>query len=182
LEKTTVVGLSRLSDLDSIAATYWWVPEIVDYQNGETYWGLLLAFVPRFVWQEKPEVNLPLNRWFFTREGGTSPITIMGEGYMNFGWYGVVLSALFTAVALGYSERFILRFRGQGVFLPVYVSYLLALGLIHTSCAAVQLGIVLKLCLLMVFAHFLSQILSGQDAPQSIGGLPRSRFSPRCSA
>jgi hypothetical protein len=153
LEQTAVKAFARLNDLDPIAAIYAWVPDMVDYLGGETYLKIPLVLVPRAIWPDKPQMILPINDWFFVNDGGSSPTTLVGEGFLNFGWAGVILAAMGSAFLLRQSERFICRFTENEMFLPIYVSFLLNVSRIHVESAAVFTGFMLKYCVLMYLAH-----------------------------
>lgn len=79
------------------------------YLDGETFEYLAYAFVPRFLWPEKPLIAK--GSWFALRIGqaridkgritNAVNMTIPGEFYLNFGWLGVILGTAFFGAALG---------------------------------------------------------------------------------
>lgn len=90
----------------------------VPFQHGATLVAIPLAFIPRVIWPDKPDVAVPVgqlfNHQFF---GGTDDTYIspsqLGELYWNFGWTGVVAGMLLIGMLLGFvatrtdlSERF----------------------------------------------------------------------------
>ncbi|MEY2411391.1 MAG: hypothetical protein QOF48_4061 [Verrucomicrobiota bacterium] len=157
IQSTFVRGLGRLNDLESVAAIYWWVPDVVPYENGNTYWNILAVFVPRFIWTDKPPISMPINNWVFSNEGGSSPTTTMGEGYLNFGWPGVALAAIVSAFLLRWGERFLLRYSRNSIFLPVYVTFLLMMSRMHTQPLSIWVGSILKVCLLLWLGQSLTR-------------------------
>lgn len=69
----------------------------LDYFYGKTYFDMLMLPVPRFIYTNKPE-------WYgiddITRkmgwpESSQSAVTIPGETFANFGWYGLFLAPVF---------------------------------------------------------------------------------------
>jgi hypothetical protein len=82
------------------------------YYRGETLAYLAIAFIPRLVWPEKPQITP--GQWFAARIGRGSRLpdgrfsnsinmTLAGELYLNFGWPAAVaglglLSVVFAAV------------------------------------------------------------------------------------
>jgi len=62
---------------------------------GETLlWDIKRALLPWFMVQEGPDPQRYFNVMFFpevVERGGGKGFTLVGEGYMNFGWFGVVL-------------------------------------------------------------------------------------------
>ena len=80
------------------------------YRNGQTLDYLGYAFIPRFLWPEKPVIAK--GAWFaleigqaYTRDDGSISnavaMTIPGELYLNFGWSGVVIGCLAYGMLLG---------------------------------------------------------------------------------
>jgi hypothetical protein len=75
------------------------------FQNGGTLIAVPLAFIPRLIWPDKPDVatGLLFNHEFFG--GGDQNTYIspshLGELYWNFGWPGAVLGLLSIGVLLG---------------------------------------------------------------------------------
>lgn len=157
IEETILRGVSRVNDLDSVAAMYTWVPKQLPYQGGETYTRILPALVPRAFWRDKPKVMMPINEFFFLREGGTSPTTTMGEGWLNFGVAGVVLAGVLSAVLLHFTESFIVRFLWNAATLPVYVGAIAILSRLHTQPMAVWVTTVPKMMLLVLLIHLLTR-------------------------
>jgi hypothetical protein len=90
----------RLTVLGVIMHTF---PERHDYLMGESYSGLVAAFIPRWIWPEK----MSQFRWSDTAivyniTGLPAPTPLAGVLYANFSWLGVVLGmALFGAFHRG---------------------------------------------------------------------------------
>jgi hypothetical protein len=88
-------------------------PDRVPFQHGAYYPLLLKNLVPRVLWPEKPSVNVA-NQFFQVNYGLTerehlSSVSIAcgfeAEGYMNFGWYGVVAIGILVGCILGVYEK-----------------------------------------------------------------------------
>jgi oligosaccharide repeat unit polymerase len=80
----------------------------LDYLNGETMAKPLIAFVPRSIWEEKPETvsrRFPkeINPSFYER-GGSEPLTIFGEFFWNFGYFSSI-AFVFVGVYLGWIDK-----------------------------------------------------------------------------
>ena len=132
------------------------------YYNGTTIAYLSYAFIPRFIWPEKPWIVQ--GRWFALEIGqarlvedrGVSNsinMTIPGELYLNFSWWGVVIGCLIAGFlfagfwnSCGFWEDFnnitgglfgfYLFFQGLGdigpdlqIFVTLIAMYLLLLGI-----------------------------------------------------
>ncbi len=82
-----------------IAETMARVPSKFDYAYGETIGtSVLAAFIPRFIWPDKPEAggraNL-LRFWGFYLVGFSENIGPIGEAYANFGRFGGIVFMFF---------------------------------------------------------------------------------------
>ncbi len=95
----------NLTSLDALMLTMKAIPGRMDYQWGRGYLDSLLLTVPRQLYPDKPHRNL-FNR--VLRPGRTTSMALppAAEGYMNFGWGGVLLETslfgLIYAVAYAY--------------------------------------------------------------------------------
>lgn len=79
------------------------------FLDGETLEYLGIAFIPRFLWPEKPEIAK--GAWFAMRIGqarifqgritNSVNMTVGGEFYLNFGWPGVICGTFFFGAFLG---------------------------------------------------------------------------------
>jgi len=87
-------------------------PESVPYQLGADYPLLIKNLIPRVFWPGKPTVNLA-NQFFqveygLTEKQNLSTVSIAcgfeAEGYMNFGWAGIVPVGLLVGFAVGIYE------------------------------------------------------------------------------
>ena len=83
----------RLSDITSAAAPFRYTPSILDFQHGGTYIGALFFPIPRVIWPGKPSlvVGAFTTPYYFPWMAGeaTRPITLLGECYLNFGYWGI---------------------------------------------------------------------------------------------
>ena len=75
------------------------------FREGETLVELWVAFIPRLIWPDKPDVPVGqlFNHEFFHGDENTyiSP-SHFGELYWNFGWPGVLLGMTFIGAMLGF--------------------------------------------------------------------------------
>lgn len=87
-------------------------PDVVPFQNGSMYPLLLQNIIPRIMWPSKPTMN-EANRFFqvkygLTEEEDLSSVSMAcgfeAEGYMNFGWFGVIAVGLFVGIAFKFYE------------------------------------------------------------------------------
>jgi hypothetical protein len=146
LGRELLLGTSRFGDLDSVAAFYKWVPHAVPHASGESYLDAVYALIPRPLWPNKPESVRTINRYFFTRELGSSPTTTIGEGYLNFGWPGVLAAGLVCGVLTRATERLAYgrSRRVNALRLAIYCSFVLTAARLHTQPLAVWVGMVWK--------------------------------------
>ena len=87
-------------------------PDTVPYQLGSSYPLLIKNLIPRVLWPDKPSVNVA-NQFFQVEYGLTDRQNLMSvsiacgfeaEGYMNFGWAGVVGVGLLVGSVLAIYE------------------------------------------------------------------------------
>jgi hypothetical protein len=172
LGTTFVIGLGRISDIEPIAEIYRNVPEVQPYLMGETYERILPSLVPRAWWPDKPVIIFRINEWFFRNEGGTSPVTIMGEGYLNYGWVGVALSAAAIALMLRATDRFMLRLVDNMAMLPVYIGFVALCARLHTNVMAMWISAIIKLGSVAIAVHLLTRWFGERPATSEQRELP----------
>ena len=90
-------------------------PSAIPFQDGGTYAALLYVMIPRVFWPSKPTFTLG-NWWGRTwgllnsRNYSTSiNLHVAIEGYLNFGWQGVLLAAAVVALVCALWERVFLN-------------------------------------------------------------------------
>ena len=100
----------NLMQLQSLATLIDGMPASLDYQYGRTLLMVLLILVPSALFPGKPLTAPGIftdafwpQKWL--DEGTTMPPGYIGEMYMNFGWFGIVLGALFAGHLYGLSMR-----------------------------------------------------------------------------
>jgi hypothetical protein len=106
LRELTSQTTSRTSVLTLSALVMAKTPEVVPFQRGVSYEYLLVTFIPRFVWADKPSAN-DANKFYQVEYGLTRPEDLRGvsiasgfesEAYMNFGWLGVFGISLLVGI------------------------------------------------------------------------------------
>jgi len=152
-------SISRISDAQSIAAILDGVPQVVPYLNGETYARIPFVFIPRFIYPDKPELILPINRWFFLEAGGSSPTTLIGEAYLNFGWLGVFLvMPIMGWISKIYDVLFERRINDP-IWAAIYVGMAVIIVRLPVQPVAIWISIFLKAMLLATLLVFWRQLL-----------------------
>jgi len=95
-------------------------PSLVPFQNGRTLWLFFVAFVPRGLWAEKPQISL--GGWITetygpgNNESATGP-TQIGDLYLNFGWTSVVLGMALLGLILRVSYETLFKRRTAAAML-----------------------------------------------------------------
>ena len=98
--------LERASLLSQVAHVLEVTPSQIPYQGGQTYSYLAITLIPRFLWPDKPTVNVA-NQYYQVAYGLTDTRNLdsvsiavgsMAEAYINFGWLGVV--GIMTAIGM----------------------------------------------------------------------------------
>jgi hypothetical protein len=116
--------LGRLSLLQQTANVMESTPERVPYQKGRLYSYMLVTFIPRLFWPDKPSVN-DSNRWYqvayrLTMRNDLNGVSIavgyLTESYINFGWFGSPLVMVCLGILLGLFDRIFLS-PGSGLLL-----------------------------------------------------------------
>ena len=96
-------SVSRVSLLTQTANVIDQTPSVVPYQYGRLYSYMVVTWIPRFLWPEKPSVN-EANQFYQVAYGLTAEEELAGvsiavgylaESFINFGWFGVV-AVMFT--------------------------------------------------------------------------------------
>jgi hypothetical protein len=124
LRQTVGPSVNRLSLLAQTANVIDKTPSIVPYQYGRLYSYMVITFIPRFIWPDKPSVN-DANQYYqlaysLTSEenlGGVSiAVGVLTEGYMNFGWFGAMGIMFLLGIFFDFYQRMFLS-KGSGILL-----------------------------------------------------------------
>lgn len=83
------------------------VPTVLSFQYGKTYSDIFILFIPRFFWPGKP-LNIGANGIFseeffyeqYVVKDTVFTTTILGEGFINFGLVGIIISMVACGVFL----------------------------------------------------------------------------------
>ncbi len=140
ISEATSSATGRADFIHQVAYIYSMTPSVIPYQYGKTYSFFLVSFIPRIVWPDKPLAGsangyYALTYGVTTEEGAkttTFGVSILGEAFMNFGWYGVVLIMLVQGVLIGAMQHSfggkVSGPGGQAVFLCFFVYFLNGIG------------------------------------------------------
>jgi hypothetical protein len=88
--------------LSALAVIYYYFPDRQDFLMGDSWAGVLVAPIPRWIWPDK----MKNQRWretaiIYELVGAPTPVPLHGLFYANFSWIGVVLGMF----AWGVSQR-----------------------------------------------------------------------------
>jgi hypothetical protein len=142
--------VSRLSLLTQAAHVLDWTPEIVPFQHGRTYAYMAVTLIPRFLWPEKPSVS-DANRFYqvaygLTTENQLDKVSIavgfLTEGYMNFGWWGVVIITFCVGLALGMFQKTFLAADSSTLFRCIGLAAIPGLMVLESQLAQYLAGLV----------------------------------------
>ncbi|HXM35266.1 MAG TPA: hypothetical protein VN920_08765, partial [Pyrinomonadaceae bacterium] len=181
LTEATASASGRADFIHQIAHIYSMTPSVVPYQYGETYSYFAIAMIPRIVWPDKPQAG-SANGFYAVSYGITSEegaktttfgVSILGESFMNFGWYGIVLVMLLQGIIISLLERVFGGPQsgpgGQAVFIAFFIFFLNGIG----SSAEIVFGNILQnlLCgyFLLLWAREKPAKLRSVRIPLAIG-------------
>jgi hypothetical protein len=153
--------VERLCDARSLAAIIENVPENVPFLYGETYQKLPWVFIPRYVAPFKPKLITPLNEWLFSDEVGSSPTTLVGEAYLNFGWSGIVIVMTLLGLLGGCYDLWFAKREADLMVSAAYVATAAALVRIMVESSAVFLSTLINGILLALVLNWGYQIVLG---------------------
>jgi oligosaccharide repeat unit polymerase len=104
-------------------------PAVLDYQHGRTYLSLLLYPVPRSVFPGKPPaLGTIYTKAFYPSQfasGVTQGVTILGEGYLNFGVCGAILAMVLLGTFCGALYRYLRVNQGNSAVVLIYAASLI---------------------------------------------------------
>ncbi len=174
--ESTVSAASRTDLIHQLAYIYMMTPSVIPYEYGSTYSYFAVAIIPRFIWPEKPIAGV-VNKNFSVDYGITTAeiaentsfgMSLLGEGYINFGIVGVVLVMAIQGLLLSLLEHIFGGYRsgagGQAVFLAFYVFFFNGVG----SSAEILFGNIFQnlalSCLLLWWAREKSPVARSSSA------------------
>ncbi len=92
LQKSIWVMIERLNSIKYTAGCMQHFPEKIAFLNGSTYSNMLWAPLPQSIFPDKPKSKYEYNSLIQPQITGTlAPLTAVGEAYINFGWYGILI-------------------------------------------------------------------------------------------
>jgi hypothetical protein len=140
LGESATSASSRTDLIHQFAEIYSLTPSTVPYQHGATYEYFAVTFIPRVFWRDKPPGNYANNfyaiAYGISNEEGIKTssfgITLLGEGYVNLGAAGTLLTMVFLGLVVGGCEKVFGTMRagigGQAILLATSVAFLNGIG------------------------------------------------------
>ena len=107
--------LDRFHDFDSFVYIVRDTPNLYPFQFGSTFITILIAWIPRFLWLDKPTISFGkifsetyYSDFYFGTGTSASP-TMIGEGYINFHIAGVIFISIIMGAILNYMYRSLIK-------------------------------------------------------------------------
>lgn len=167
--------IDRTSLLATDAHVVDYTPSIVPYQYGSTYAYLPVSLVPRLIWPDKPSIN-DANQFYETAYGVTNAVEnhnnvsisvgALAEGYMNFGWVGVILIMFFLGILFDWIETTFLARDSGFLFTAFGIVMVLQFILIESQMSVYLSGLIQKA---VVAGIVLFPVWRGRRAPEQSG-------------
>lgn len=126
ISNNLISGFLRAGD-ESMERVLSYTPSKVPFWHGESYASIPFMFIPRALWPEKP------SRHFWNKFGRlygvlssedyqtSVGVSYLAEAYMNFGYQGMYLCALFVGLLFAVVERSSIHLLGGYYYLPYMV-------------------------------------------------------------
>ena len=134
------------------------VPTRIPFQYGATFLQFFQMFIPKAIWANKP---VPVAYMINMAVGGAragSPFTIIGELYLNFAFFGVIIGMFLFGLVSKVMYAYLRRNRGNPAILLIYAYYFASLHRLFTrSFAPKAFGLVLFLAPAIVTILFVAK-------------------------
>jgi oligosaccharide repeat unit polymerase len=152
--------MARFYGIDSLTLIVRDTPSLMEYQLGNTIWPLLVAWIPRQLWEDKPIISFGkifsenyLGEFFGDTGVSASP-TILGELYLNWHILGIFFGVLISGVLLRFVYSFLIQKKiiVSGVFIYSQV-FIVLFTFWEASIAGMfaQIGVTVILLCTLVF-------------------------------
>lgn len=153
--------VNRAVWFDSSVMIQRWVPEYIDYQRGATFYPLIIGWIPRAVWPEKPilsQGSLMHNVIIGSSSKSNVGLTSIGELYLNFGIVGVISGMFFIGVFVRLVYLYTQNFSGVAIYrsLLYFALYPALLFSLQSSISTAVVGIVRTMLVVILLIAFLS--------------------------
>jgi len=169
-------SLGRMSLLQQTANVIDLTPEVVPYQHGRLYTYMLVTFIPRALWEDKPSVS-EANQFYQVAYGltdqdrlGTVSIAVgtVAESFINFGWWGPFLVMIPLGIFFDYFQHaFLARDSGwvlNALGIALIPSFLAIESQLAQYVAGILQCVVVTLLVLWPLLHV--SMREGKSAPQ----------------
>lgn len=96
-----------------------------NFEYGETYIARLpFVLLPYFVFPDRPIMQTPLNNWFpHLIAVGHTPVTFLGEAYINFGHAAICVIPFLLGVILAIWDNLWLKYMDNVFFVAIYLLF-----------------------------------------------------------
>ncbi len=173
----------RIGGIVPLSLVIQYTPDVWEFQQGSTFSAAIFSPIPRFIWQGKPAAfdKVAFGQQYFLTSvdnftTATSP-TVVGELYLNFGWYGIILGMAIYGCILRLTWEWY-RNTGQSsgpllILLLAWFNLLMIDGLFSDSIGSLPRQLVIILIVFRLISRFV--LPSGGRVRRQGDLVPRSR-------
>ena len=133
-----------------------------DWQYGWTIFrGIVGIAIPYFIFPARDINQLTLNEWYPQIQlGGSSPVTFMGEGYMNFSYFGFIILPLMLGYILKKTDSFFKNRSSNLIYNSLYLFLLVNFVFMYSQGMVIMLSTFRLVFIYGVFTFILLQLIN----------------------
>lgn len=138
---------------------------------GRSYGAAVFAFVPRWIWSQKPRGPGSLYAQNFlgeVREGLAVPVNTTAEAYWNFGFIGVILMSVLYGALIRYAHNFYIRRQDNAFVVAAFVLFVTAFHLSTDDFVLFQQQMGLLILVYLLALPFATSIRSTTAEPRPL--------------